>query len=365
MKKLFVITIYFLFFLTGVVRSDIILKPYLQAVTQNSIYVLIECDSKDKATVYYGNFSNIYNEASTEFISITDKSPETYVHKIKISGLNPETKYFYKVRQGNTESVPEEFTTAVLPGTPFRFAWMADCRNDTTVHGQIATLIKNADPKFSLYGGDLCSKPGYKYWKSEFFIYSELELISKVPFFNTPGNHEGWEQNTKAFTHAPESASGLQDYYSFDYGDLHVLVLNNEVDCFQGSPQYVFAEKDLSATKQIWKIVIFHEPAYCFGGHGENTEMKKISKKVFVPNKVDLTITGHSHFYQHNFVENIHHLVIGSAGAGLYNPGNTSWTVKSVKDYNFAIVDVSSEKLDLKVYNNYNNLLDSLLLVKE
>ncbi len=340
------------------------MKPYLQAVTQNSIYVLVECDSKDKAIVYYGNMWNIYNEANTELISATDKSPETYIHKIKISGLNPNTKYFYKVRQGNTESLSGEFTTAVLPGTPFRFAWMADCRNDTTVHGQIAALIKNENPKFSLYGGDLCSKPGYKYWKSEFFIYSELELISQVPFFNTPGNHEEWGQNTKAFTQAPESSSGLQDYYSFDYGDMHVLVLNSEIDCYEGSPQYNFAQKDLASTGQIWKIVICHEPAYCFGAHGENTEMKKLSRKVLVPNKVNIVLAGHSHFYQHNLKDSIHHFVLGSAGAVLYSPDKTSWTVKSVKDYNWGIFNVSPEKFDVRVYNNYNVLLDSLILEK-
>jgi acid phosphatase type 7 len=345
--------------------ADIIMNPYLQAVTQNSVYVVVECNSKEMVTVNYGISSSLGSIIKTEFISLTDAEPSTFVHKIRISGLEPNTVYFYNAQQGNTISKTYSFRTAVANGTPFRFAWMADCRSDTLVHSQIASLIKNANPFFSLYGGDLCKNEDYKYWKLEFFIHNELELISSVPFFNTPGNHEEWEQNTKAFTRAPDSKSGLQDYYSFDYGDMHVLVLNNEVDCYQGSPQYNFAEKDLTDSKQIWKVVIFHEPAYCFGGHGENTEMKKMSKKVFVPNKVDIVLTGHSHFYQHNFVQGIHHFVIGSAGAPLYSPDSTTWTLRTAKDYNYAIADVSPESFKVMVYNNYNKILDSLLLIKK
>jgi predicted phosphodiesterase len=344
--------------------SDIILKPYLQAVTQNSICVVVECNSPDTVTVNYGLSQTFGDYLRTEIISLTDKTPSSFVHKIFIKNLQPDTRYFYSAVQGNSKSEISVFKTAVLPGTPFRFAWMADCRSDTVIHSEIAKLINEYDPVFSLYGGDLCNKPDYDFWKKEFFIYSECKLISHVPFFLTPGNHEGWKQNTKAFTQAPQSGSGLQDYYSFDYGDMHVLVLNNELDCYEGSPQYLFAEKDLSQTTQVWKIVMFHEPAYCFGAHGENTEMKKLSRKVFVPNKVDVVFAGHSHFYQHNYVQGIHHFVIGSAGAHLYSPDSTTWTLKNAKDYNFGIIDVSSGKFDVKVFNNKNIILDSLVLEK-
>jgi predicted phosphodiesterase len=364
MMKLFLYSLLFILVTNTTTFSDIILKPYLQAVTQTSIYVVVECNSPDTVTVRFGVSQFFDKNVKTEIISFTDKSPSTFVHKIIIKNLQPNTVYFYSAEQGQSKSDISSFKTAVLPGTSFRFAWMADCRSDTIVHSEIAKLINAYNPDFSLYGGDLCVKPDYEYWKKEFFIYTETELISRVPFFNTPGNHEGWKQNTKAFTQAPESGSGFQDYYSFDYGDMHVLVLNNELDCYEGSSQYKFAENDLSQTHQIWKIVMFHEPAYCFGAHGENTEMKKLSRKVFVPNKVDAVFNGHSHFYQHNFVQGIHHFVIGSAGAELYSPDSTTWTLRSAKDYNFGIIDVTSNKFEVKVFNNKNIILDSLILEK-
>ena len=364
MKKIFFLFLLFYIILTKHAFPDIIMKPYLQAVTQNSICVVVECNSNDTVAVRYGINQSFDNYVRTEIISITDKTPITFVHKILIRNLQPNTIYYFTAQQGNSKSSISSFKTSVLPGSPFRFAWMADCRSDTVVHNEIAKLINESSPDFSLYGGDLCAKPDYNSWKKEFFIYEECELISHVPFFNTPGNHEGWGQNTKAFTQAPESESGLPDYYSFDYGDMHVLVLNNELDCYEGSPQYKFAEKDLSQSGQNWKIVMFHEPAYCFGAHGENTEMKKLSKKVLVPNKVDVVFAGHSHFYQHNFVQGIHHFVIGSAGARLYSPDSTTWTLKIAKDYNYGIIDVSTHNFNIKVFNNHKEILDSLILEK-
>ena len=45
--------------------------------------------------------------------------------------------------------------------------------------------------------------------------------------------------------------------------------------------------------------------------------MKTLSQNVFVPNNVDLVLNGHTHFYQHNLVSGIHHLVTAGGGAGL------------------------------------------------
>jgi predicted phosphodiesterase len=77
-----------------------------------------------------------------------------------------------------------------------------------------------------------------------------------------------------------------------------------------------------------------------------------------------MVISGHSHFYQHNLVNGIHHLVIGSAGAPLHSPQNASYTVKSIKDHNYAIVDLEPTKLHMVVYNDHGKVLDVIDLKK-
>jgi hypothetical protein len=167
-----------------------------------------------------------------------------------------------------------------------------------------------------------------------------------------------------AFTKGITVQSGTEDYYSFDYGNMHVLVLNFMVNYAVGSPQYNFAMTDLSSTNKTWKLVISHAPGYCSGGHGEDAGMKTLATNIFEPKHVDMVLSGHSHFYQHNRVNGIEHMVLGGGGAPLYVPVNASYTLKSVQDYNFGVVDVTSNYFLLKVYNNYNVLLDTVRMIK-
>jgi hypothetical protein len=350
--------------ISGTSHSAILMQPYLQAVTQNSIYVMVECSTSDTVEVSYGVSSSLGSLAKTTLISTTTNIPSTFIHKIKLTGLLPNTLHYYKAAQGSSVSAIFTFTTAVNPGTPFRMAWMADCRTGTLIHDQISGLIATYDPKFSCYGGDYCSDASYTSWKNEFFRTSELNLISHVPFFAAIGNHETWGTNTKAFTRSPDSPSNTQDYYSFDYGDVHFLCLNNQVSDGPGSAQYNFAQSDLASTSKTWKIVFFHNPAYCSGGHGEDADMKAMSQNIFVPKDVDLVLAGHSHFYQHNYLDGIHHMVIGAAGAPLTVPTWAQYTISLLKESEFAIIDVDTATLKLRVFNNDNDLIDSIMLEK-
>ena len=368
--------------------GTLVMAPYLQAVTTKSIYVLVESTSADTLAVAYGTTTSYGFHARTE--SIEETTEHTFVHNVKLSGLHPNTLYHYQALLAGSASEDASFRTAPNPGTGFRFAWMADCRLAKypsfvtasipgtgflfawmasrtwggEIHDTISKRIADANPVMSLYGGDLCINSSYSAFKEQFFRPNERALIAHVPFFNTPGNHEKWTPNTKAFTQAPESPSGTQEYYSFDYGDMHVLVLNNEVDYSEGSPQYRYAQYDLSSTSKPWKVVIYHRPAYCAGGHGEDSKMITMSEKIFEPNHVDVVMNGHSHFFQHNLVHGIHHMVLGSAGAPLYTLSTAPYVVKAAHDYSYGIIDVTPTSFNMMVYNDKGMLLDTLLLKK-
>jgi predicted phosphodiesterase len=369
-------------------KDSLVMTPYLQAVTTNSIYVLAEATSADSVTVEYGLTPSYGFKASTE--SVEQTTERTFVHNVKLSGLASNTLYHYRVVLAGDASQDASFRTAPNPGTNFRFAWLADVRStkyasfwNTQIpglgyffawfanhawgletHDAISKRIADAKPVMSLYGGDLCYNSSYQAFKDEFFRLSERALIANVPFFNTPGNHEKWSQNTQAFTQAPSTPSGTQEYYSFDYGDMHVLVLNNEVDYSEGSPQYLYAQKDLASTTRPWKVVTYHRPAYCAGGHGEDQKMVAMSEKIFEPNHVDVVMNGHSHFFQHNLVRGIHHMVLGSAGAPLYELGTAPYVVKAAKDYSYGIIDVTPTSFTMVVYNAKGKILDTLSLKK-
>jgi hypothetical protein len=63
-------------------------------------------------------------------------------------------------------------------------------------------------------------------------------------------------------------------------------------------------------------------------------------------------------------VNNIHYMIIGTAGAPLYSLSTAPYVLKSVRDYNYAIVDVSPVSFKMVVYNDRGAVLDSLTLTK-
>jgi acid phosphatase type 7 len=342
--------------------SEISMSPYLQAVTTNSIYVVVECSTADTVTVNYGLTTGFGLVAKTALISVTGGG--TYVHKIKLINLTANTIYYYQASQGASSSATSNFSSAVLPGTPFRFLAFGDCRSNTTPHGQVSANMLAANGLFSIYHGDYCYDDNYATWKSQFFIPDELSLDAKVPFMSVPGNHENWGANNKAWVYNPESNSGTQDYYSFDYGDVHFLMLNNSVAYTVGSAQYNFAMNDLTNTTRRWKIVIYHEPAYTYGGHNMNTTMQTWYTNVFIPKGVDLIINGHNHFYQHCLVNGLHNFVIGGGGAPLYTPTTGTYVVKSSQSYCYGVFDETQNSLKLSVFSNMNSVIDTISFFK-
>ena len=339
------------------------MAPYLQALTPTSVTVMVECRSAQPVVVEFGKTNSYGNRRSTTSTQTTTAS--TVVHRIVLNDLTPNTIYHYRAVIQKETSDDASFITASTNGGLIRFAWMADCRTGTMIHDTIAARILRAEPRFSLYGGDLCVNPEYTSFKTEFFRPNERALIARVPFFLAPGNHEDWDLNTKAFTDAPPSPSGTKAYYSFDYGPVHVLVLNTEVGYGRKSEQFAFASSDLASTKKPWKIVIAHKPAYGSGGHGEDKLLKHMTSEIFEPNHVTFFLAGHSHYYQHNSVNGIHHLIIGSAGAPLYSPSSKEYTVKAIKDYNYAIAEADSININLVVYNDRGAQLDRISLQKK
>jgi hypothetical protein len=343
--------------------AGIIMRPYLQALTPTSVYVLVETDAPGMVTVEYGTTPDCGLSAKTESAALTTASPVTYVHRVPLRDLRPGTVYYYRAGEEGAFSELSRFNTGTLPGTPFRFAWVADDRDGPEVFDSIIVHVAAMYPLLALYGGDLCPRPGYGDWKSGFFRGPQVNFGGSVPWVNTPGNHEKWTTNTQAFTHGPVG-SASQGFYSFDCGDMHVLVLNTEIPLAAGTPQYAFADADLRGTNRLWKLVMLHKPAYCAGGHGEDSTVIALTSGVFEKTGVDLVLSGHSHFYQHNLVNGIHHLVIGSAGAPLYDPGRAWYTQKSVREHNWAVADVTPVSLSLYVYNERGAPLDTLLLKK-
>ncbi|MHC4992444.1 MAG: metallophosphoesterase family protein, partial [Planctomycetota bacterium] len=103
-------------------------------------------------------------------------------------------------------------------------------------------------------------------------------------------------------------ASGTEAYYSFDYGNIHFVVLDSaESDRTSGSAMLIWLASDLSATTQDWIVAIWHHPPYSKGSHDSDAEIELIEMRenvvpILDSHGVDLTFTGHSHSYERSYL---------------------------------------------------------------
>jgi hypothetical protein len=346
-------------------HATVVVGPCVQGVTTTNAYVTAECDSTAVLTVSYGTTTSYGATATTAFTKSTGNGSYV-VHRIKLTGLTPNTLYNYQLSGQGITPTNYAFRTLLNPGTSYRFGWDADYRNGTDVHSAIASRILNLDkPLFLLEGGDTCADGSYAGWHNEFFIPNERELEKWLPVYPTTGNHETWSTLTQAYYQSPDS-SGSTGYYSFDSGDVH-FIMGNYMDPAGfgvGTAQYNWIQQDVQASIKPWKIFGDHAPAYCSGGDGPNTTWQTVSANLLVPNGVKVFLAGHSHFYQHNLVSGLHHLIVGACGAPLYTPTTASYTVKSVQDNCYLIADVSATNLHMVIYNTNGLVLDTVDLVK-
>ncbi len=135
------------------------------------------------------------------------------------------------------------------------------------------------------------------------------EAPSRMPYldiFTLPTNGE-----------AGGVSSGSEQYYSFDYGNVHFVSLDSQLSA--RDPDQLAAMKawlidDLSTNTSDWTIVIFHHPPYSKGANHDSDDTEKVGgfdmpqqwmREEFVPvfdsYGVDLVYNGHSHSYERSF----------------------------------------------------------------
>ena len=117
---------------------------------------------------------------------------ETVFHTVRFTGLEPETKYLYRVGDGTNWGEWLEFETAAATYKPFSFVYLGDAQNDIQEHWSrlVRQAFKDApEAKLTVHAGDLVdtsSNDGQwgEWFKANSFIPAMQNNIA------TPGNHE-------------------------------------------------------------------------------------------------------------------------------------------------------------------------------
>ena len=302
------------------------MKPYLQNPVGNGITVMWETTVPAYCWVEYGTDTTQLKRART----IVDGQVvcNNYLHKIRIDGLQPGQKYYYRVCSqeillyqaykkvfGNTaQSAFSEFTLPATDTDSFTAVVFNDLHQHTQTFRSLCQQIKNVNYDFVVFNGDCVDDP-VDHNQATSFISELTEGVcgDRIPTFFMRGNHE--IRNAYSI--------GLRDHYdyvgdrtygSFNWGDTRIVML----DCGEDKPddhwvyyglndftqlrneQVDFLKKELSSKefkKAGKRVLIHHIPLY--GNDGKNL-CANLWTKLLEKAPFNISLNAHTHKYAYH-----------------------------------------------------------------
>jgi len=302
------------------------MKPYLQNPVGNGITVMWETTVPAYCWVEYGTDTTQLKRART----IVDGQVvcNNYLHKIRIDGLQPGQKYYYRVCSqeillyqaykkvfGNTaQSAFSEFTLPATDTDSFTAVVFNDLHQHTQTFRALCQQIKNVNYDFVVFNGDCVDDP-VDHNQATSFISELTEGVcgDRIPTFFMRGNHE--IRNAYSI--------GLRDHYdyvgdrtygSFNWGDTRIVML----DCGEDKPddhwvyyglndftqlrneQVDFLKRELSSKefkKAEKRVLIHHIPLY--GNDGKNL-CANLWTKLLEKAPFNISLNAHTHKYAYH-----------------------------------------------------------------
>jgi hypothetical protein len=124
------------------------------------------------------------------------------------------------------------------------------------------------------------------------------------------GNHEYGQscgRNDNSAANSYFGASNPRDWYSYDVGAWHLIVLNSECSygtgvtkvggCGAGSDEERWLLDDLATHQNACTLAYWHEPRFSSGEHGDAQQMATIWNDLAAAH-VDVVLSGHNHDYE-------------------------------------------------------------------
>jgi hypothetical protein len=326
--------------------------------------------------------------------AFSDDGVTTYIHTAAVTDLKPGTAYEYRVGAGDKRSDWQSFHTA--QGHDFKALIFPDSQSsDYSVWAATAQPAwqRNQDAQFFINMGDLVDNGQDHYqWNAWFDVVGDM--IARIPVVPLLGNHETYDKDwkvrmPKAYLHLfalprIDREKYQNQFYSFDYGDVHFVVLNTqsqELADFEPSldeDEVAWFKEDMAKTTKKWKIVLMHKDPlqYGFANRPEPREEGfspegRLWMPLFDQYGVDAVLSAHLHTYRdRGHIRNFQrdesgplYLITGVAGNVQY-PG--LWKQHSLDEYvapqpetdNYMTLEATDDSLTFRSFLPDGQLLE-------
>ena len=250
----------------------------------------------------------------------TDDGVENHQYLAELQELQSDTDYEYRVV---TDVAASDWHALHTPGTG-SFECLIFPDSQSSDYSDWEALAQNAarhSPKaaFFINMGDIVDNgEDHTQWQSWF--YGVEGIMDRMPFAPVMGNHETYDQNWQVrlpeaylkYFVVPENGSRdfSRYYYSFDYGDVHFIVLNSQWDETEDfkpglmEEQLNWLREDAGKSRKKWNIVLVHKDVLQYRIHNRPERQEGFSDvgRNFMPLfdelGIDLVFTAHLHTYR-------------------------------------------------------------------
>lgn len=344
--------------------------PYLQMPAPDAVILRWQAGKTVSAEVRYGTEPGKLDRHH----KVSEPAEQ---HEVRLGGLSPDTRYYYAIYHNGEPAYTGEayvFQTPPEPGLarPIRLWVIGDpgyaSENQRQVRdAALAWMQQHPRDDLPLLDvwlttGDNAYTSGSNPQFQEAFFEPYAGLLRRVPIWPAYGNHDARRNVFFEIFTLPQNGesggrpSGTEHYYSFDYANLHVIMLDTESSSLAvDSPMLQWLQADLAETDQPWKIVILHHPPYTRGGHdsddifdsgGRMFEVRRNVLPLLEQAGVQLVLAGHSHVYERSYPLSCHYGISESLKEAMVHSRQAGkGTVYSSRGTIYSVVG-SSSKLD-------------------
>jgi hypothetical protein len=315
--------------LTGLDTPTVTRGPYLQTGTPSSVVVRWRTNAPTDSRVRYGTSPVALSSEVSDGALVTE-------HEAVLSGLAPDTRYYYSVgtSAGPLTGGDADTFFVTAPGAGVSRPTRVWVLGDSGTANASAAAVRDAYYAFAgtshtdlwLMLGDNAYETGTdaEYQAAVFNMYPTM--LRKSVLWPTIGNHDtAGSSNPPAslpyfamFTlptngEAGGTPSGSERYYSFDYGDIHFICLDSMTsNRTQAGPMLTWLQSDLASTTAKWIVAFWHHPPYSKGSHDSDVEtalveMRQNALPLLEAAGVDLVLAGHSHSYERSYLIDGHY----------------------------------------------------------
>ena len=339
--------------------------PYLQLLTTRSVTIVWNMDVTAACSVHVrplgGGPGWVVAGATAR------------VCAIKVEGLFPGARYAYTPRGNGVALANETVFRTDDPWKPFTFLVVGDGGDGGSDQYDVAEQMEKSPADLIVSTGDINYTEGAAAEYDAHFFQPYKNLIRRLVFWPCLGEDDQLSNGRVPFYDAfytpANNADRREEYYSFDYGNAHFVVLDTVRSSSPGGAMYKFVEADLAASDALWKFVFLHKPPY-----SSRAPHRLDLVPLFDRYGVDIVFSGDVHIYERTKPLRNDRVVGVGAGTVYVTTGgggrshgtaeSSSITAYVESAYHFTRVAVDGATLRLQMVREDGRIRDSLALTK-